>query len=382
PYNGANDRVAPVGNSITLSGDGLNSSLGEEIVAGLCVYDRAGNMTCGRNREPYLFLGPWVKTSFGDIYSTQGGQLPFTQTIPTEDATINAHDNTRTVYSPFGTQSFTVGTGLFMTSGSAAQGIGINGGHISAGSNAQLGFGSNYRDGTSSKYNIFGFTPFSPGNEYERLRASAILNCELMNAATTESVPCQSSGSLATIGAKQFNILYLNNVGVVNNSILCTNTNVMFVTGALDIRGNVLKANTSTSGCIFVLANGASLTIGDTPSDIPRVSAGDGKTAPTIDKFEAAIVANAGASVIIPKGARGATTKSTDRLEIRGWVFSSNTLPQFKRDLAPVDNKRYPSEYIIYDAKLLDLFRPILGVEKTVDLTCGTSGHVLCGSTD
>lgn len=376
-YNGANDMVATSVGLITLEGDQFSPS--EEVIAGFCAFDNAGNMRCKSNNDvPYIFLAPWLKTSFGDIYSAKsisGDVKPFSQTLPTDGST---NDNTKSIYSPFTTQVFTVGTGLMMTGGSVGQGIGVSGGHIELSVNKQLGFQGHYRTGEASTYNVWGYNPFSPGNEYERLRSSAILNCELMNTAEVGVVNCQNGGSLASIGSKPFNVIYANNAGTISN-ISCKRTNVIFVTGALTITGNVIKdAAFADSGCIFVLANGATLSINDTPSDAPRVPAGDGLGSPTVDKFEAAIVANAGATVQITKGARGATTKSTDRLELRGWLYSASTLPTFKRDLAPVDNRRYPAEYIIYDARLLDLFRPLLGSEKTVDLICGTSEHILC----
>jgi hypothetical protein len=140
------------------------------------------------------------------------------------------------------------------------------------------------------------------------------------------------------------------------------------------------------SGCIFVLNRGATLVIDDAVSDTRGYTnnppaAGELGT-PAMDKFEAAIVASAGSTFQTVKGLKGATTKSTDRLEIHGWVYSADAVPLFKRDLAPVDNRRFPAEYLVYDAKLLDLFRPILGSVKTVDLTCGTSDHVLCVTTN
>lgn len=372
PFDGKNDFATTTNPSQVLSGTGLTS--GDAIIAGLCVYDNAGNMACGRNGSNYTFLGPWLKTSYGDIYSNKGGTVPFSQTIPTDNGTTN--DNTKSIYEPFGEQVFTALTGYFMTAASTTQGTGINGGHLVGGLNMQLGFRNYYRSGTSS-YDFFGHYPFLTGNEYNRLRSTAILNCDRINIDSAGS--CQNGGSLSTIGQARYNILYATG-GTITN-LVCTNTNVIFVTGALLVNGQVSKATTGThNGCIFILADGASLTIDDIPSDSPRPPAGDGKGSPIVDKFDAAVIAGSGATFTVNKGARGATTKSTDRLEIRGWVYMADTTPVFKRNLAPIDNRRYPSEWIIYDATLLDLFRDLLGVEKTVDLTCGTSTHALCQS--
>ncbi len=370
PYDGKNDRKSITGNSITIIGEEIGA--GNSIVTGLCVYDGAGNMGCGRNKEVYVFLGPWLKTSYGDVYSAKGGAVPFAQSLPTDDGTTN--DNTRNVYAPFTRQSFTLLTGYFMTAGSPAQGTGLTGGHLVGGQNMQLGFDNYYRYGVT-EYDLFGHVPFLPGNEYDRLRSTAILNCERMN--TESSGTCQTTGSLSSIGQADLNILYSSG-GTVVSDISCSKANVIFVTGNLIMRGQVKKTAGAGNGCVFVLANGASLTIEDVPSDLPRPPAGDGKGSPIVDRFDAAIIATSSAQLRVTKGERGATTKSTDRLEIHGWVYASDTVPLFKRNLAPVDNRRYPSEWIVYDASLLDTLRPLLGTEKTVDLICGTSTHALC----
>lgn len=389
PIDGKNNRVplAPSTTYVTITGYGLVD--GESIIAGACVYDKAGNMACGRNGTEYVFLAPWLKTSYGDIYSAKGGAAPFAQTLPNNTDTA---DNTKTLrwpfnsttgtYLPFKEQIFTAGTGLLMTGGNAAQGSGISGGYVlSPTANAQFGFlgnttGVNYYRTAVTPFNLFSYNPTLPGNEYERLRSSAKLNCDLMNSANANT--CNIDGDLAEIGAAPVNVLAVGSASA--NNIVCNQTNIIFVTGTLTINGQVTKGTTGqNNGCMFVLASGANLVITDTPSDV-RVAAGDGKGSPTTDRFEAAIVANAGATIQTQKGTRGTTTKSTDRLEIRGWVYSANTVPLFKRNLAPVDNRRYPSEWIIYDASLLDVFRPILGSEKTVDLICGTSTHVLCAA--
>lgn len=377
PINGMDSRITVPSSTtyITINGYGLDG--GEEVVTGACVYDRAGNMGCGRNGTEYVFLAPWLKTSYGDIFSAKGGSVPFAQTLPTNDGTTA--DNSKSVYAPFTEQIFTSGTGLFMTGGSPAQGVGISGGYLlNPTTNAPLGFKNYYRTASSS-YNVFGHNPFLPGNEYERLRSSARLNCDLMN--TTTPNTCNTDGGLEEVGAATYNILTVGTQTVTD--ITCANTNVIFVTGTLTVNGQVKKAATGqNNGCMFVIASGGTLAIGDTPSDVRLPAPEDTKRQPTADIFDAAVVANSGATVVVNKGVRGATSKSTDRLEIRGWVYSSSTVPQFKRDLAPVDNRRYPAEWIKYDANLLDVFRPLLGVEKTVDLTCGTTTHPFCTTTN
>ncbi len=387
-FDGKNDHDPSFsGGSISLQGKGLVAD--ESVVAGACAYDNAGNMSCSRNPSDYVFLSAWVKTSFGDIFSSRSASSPFAQTIPT-NTTINALENMDNtykldavkspnvdIYLPFVEQIFTAGTGAVLTS--AANDVGITGGYVASGSTVSLplGFKNNYRDGgNTNRYNLFGVTPMTIGNEFERTRAIALQNCDLLN--ETSAGTCQTGSSIDAIGTNSaiFKIISVGTATV--DSLVCNKVNTVFVSGTLTIKGDVVKSD-SSSGCMFVLASGATLNIDDVPSN-KRTATADGKGIPYTDKFQAAVVANAGAKVMVRKSANKSTNKSIDRLEITGWVYSAENRPNFLRSLAPVDNRRYPSEWIIYDANLLDIFRPLLGSEKTVDLTCGTSNHVLCST--
>lgn len=368
-FDGSNDRVVSSSTSATVDGKGLQA--GEEIVAGLCVYDNAGNSSCGRSGTPYVFLAPWIKTSLGDVYSKGTTDASaFVQTLP------EAGDVTKTssyLYAPFATQENTAATGLVMTGTGV---IGISGGYLSGGTNYQLGFAGEYRTTGGSAFNVLNFNPKLPGLEYERLRAASQKNCELLN----ETVPntCLNStniGDLALPAGPLYKLITLGAGTTTLGAATCTGANVIFVTGTLTVNGSLIKSNPK-SACMFVVNTGATLEIVDIPSNDRDYVAGVGY--PKIDRFEGAIVGGPGSTIRVNKGTRGATVKSTDRLEIKGFVFSDNTLPMFQRVLAPVDNRRMPSEWIIYDSNLLDVLRPILGAEKTVDVTCGTSSHVLC----
>ncbi|MCC7304324.1 hypothetical protein IT418_02855 [bacterium] len=387
PFNGSNDLDnAFVGGAVLLQGKGLQAD--ESIVVGACAFDNAGNMGCGKNNDGYTFLSAWLKTSFGDVFSARGGSAPYAMTIPSNtniNGIVNT-DNTSikdavkspniSVYAPFNEQVFTGATGAILTSGSGN--VGLAGGYVASTNSTvslPLGFKGNYRDGGSSqRYNVFGVSPLTLGNEFERTRAAALLNCDLMN--ESSSGKCQTNGTLSTVGQAEYNIL---NTGTATiDSLVCNKVNVIFVTGVLTVKGDVTKAD-NTSGCMFVLANGAAITIEDVPSNV-RTTTTDGKGIPYVDKFQAAVVANSGAQISTKKAATQAANKSIDRLEITGWIYSADTAPNFLRSLASVDNRRYPAEWIVYDATLLDLFRPLLGSEKTVDLTCGTSEHILCST--
>ncbi len=384
-FNGSQDHDATFrGGAITMLGKGLVPE--ESIIAGACAYDFAGNMSCGRNSNEYVFLSAWLKTSFGDIYSSKSGSSPFAYTIPT-NTTINALINTDNtskkdaikspnidIYAPYTEQIFTAGTGIVLTGASST--MGLSGGYVAAGSTVSLplGFKGNYRNGNeATKNNLFAVSPLTLGSEFDRTRSTAILNCDLLNESTPGT--CQTSGSIADVSSTAAKIKLLSTGTTTINTLVCNQVNIIFVSGTVTVTGNVTKAD-KTSGCIFVLSSGSSLVIDDISSN-QRTASPDGKGSPYVDRFEAAIVAANGATIksrkpfVKPSG-------TVDRLEITGWVYAADSVPQFLRSLAPVDNRRYPSEWIVYDATLLDLFRPILGIEKTIDLTCGTSKHVLC----
>ena len=365
-FDGKNDSLATGAGQITMNGTGLLA--GEEIVTGACVYDRAGNMGCGKSGADYIFLAPWVKTSLGDVYSNKTATDPqaFEESLPdANDLTANSSR----LYAPFVDQSDTMATGFLMTGTTA---FGISGGRLSGGTNYPLGFNGNYRTTAVNVFNLLGNVTKLPGLEFERLQAASQKNCEQMN--NTVPNTCVHSTTLSDVSlAMPFKLITAGTQTVTTN-LTCVNGNVIFVNGTLTISANVLKA--PKSACMFVINAGSTLEITDTPSDGRDYVAGVGY--PKVDMFEGAVVSSATGVFKVNKGVRGATSKSTDRLEIHGFIFSADTLPTFKRVLAPVDNRRFPSEWIVYDASMLDVLRPILGTEKTVDLTCGTSNHVLC----
>lgn len=382
-FDGKNDHQRFTGSSMTLIGRGMSS--GDEIVAGLCAYDAAGNMGCGKNAENYVFLANWMKTSFGNIYSGTGSSAPFSMSLPSNQV-FNGNetrDETRkeskqysqvTIYSPYSEQEFTVGTGLLLSS-SGASNSGLLGGKSSGSTQTPLGFLNNYRQGSGTTvYNFFSLTSFSQGNEFERLQTIAKVNCQLLNAGNPGT--CTESSSISELGSNNYTVLTVNSASI-SSDLVCKKVNVIFITGDVRITGNLTKEN-EQSGCLFVVGNGGSLSVQDRPSG-QRTEVSGGKGAPIVDQFHAGIVGTNGSTVSFKKPETPART-GNDRLEIHGWVYTVGKPANFLRDLAAVDNRRFPAEWIIYDATLLDVLRPLVGFEKTADLLCGTSGHVLCQS--
>lgn len=72
------------------------------------------------------FFSAWLKTSYGDIFSSSGNETPFSQTIPSNTdlgGGIQNNDNTRTLYAPYNEQIFTVGTSMLLTNSTAGSGL-------------------------------------------------------------------------------------------------------------------------------------------------------------------------------------------------------------------------------------------------------------------
>jgi len=360
PFDGALDHVTIIPASPSTQADALAKGIAANsaVVAGACAYDLAGNMKCSGSPETYTFKASWIKTSYGDVYSKGGVSL----SLPTDDGTT---DETATVSSPYGQQIFTFATGILSLS--AASDTGLQGGHKIGSSLFPLGFLRNYRDESSSNiFNIFAYRPSMPGDEYTRLRSLATLNCEVLNTGASTKVCDNSTGT--NLNVAPYTIVTLGANTDWSSSVLsCTKVNIIFVNSGKLTLGSISPA--VGGGCLFVVNAGASLEIADTSAQ--------GKVAGKLkfDSFEAAIV-SAGGNVQVGKSFKSAS--GSDYLKLNGFIYSSVTAPKFLREVAQVDIPSYPSEWLLYDASLLDSLRPLLGFEKTADLTCGTSNHILC----
>jgi hypothetical protein len=380
-YDGANERGAIAGSPavITVTHNGTGIESGENVIAGSCAYDKAGNMGCANNGTPYVFISSWLKTALGDIYSntSSSGAAFKNLTIPnTQDLT-----SPMSAFAPFEFNGNSAATGVVMSGGS----IGIAGGKPFGSVDYPLGFSTKssspqeyYRTTDAGNmgqavFNMLNFDANLIGNEYERLRAYVLRNCDLINTRNPAACNSQLTAIAGTADAAQVKVIRLSGSQIITDNIVCRNTSIVLVEagGSLTIKGQVTKA-TAASGCLFAVGANATLTIDDVTADSPL-----GK--PFVDRFEAAVVAGPGAKFVVAKGQKGAVTKRYDRLEILGFVYSANVAPEFKRTLPSVDNKKYPAELLLYDANVLDSFRATLGLYKTVDLVCGTSNHILCG---
>jgi hypothetical protein len=362
PFDGADDHViiSPSATTVSVEADAKGLVANANIFAGACAYDRAGNMKCASSPESFTFMGSWLKTSYGDVYSKQGVAL----TLPSNDATVT--DKTSTVNSPYNQQIYTFATGIYLSSSSNEDKL--LGGYKSGSILFPLGFAGNYRLSSNTEpFNLFSYVPNMPGNEYTRLKAIASLNCDLLNSTSTTGKKCDNSVS-NSINTDDYTILTISGDTDWQTQVLnCQKVNAIFVASG------TLKVGTATSSsggaCLFVVNSGASMEIYDTS---PQGRAAGNLQA---DLFTGGIVSDGGVVKIIKSTYAGT---DVDYLKLTGFVYSTSNSPQFLRSLATADISKYPSEWLLYDATLLDSLRPLLGLEKTADLTCGTTGHILC----
>lgn len=361
PFDGANDHVvispSTATTTVNINAKGLLPN--SMVAAGACAYDLAGNMKCATSPETFTFKASWLKTSYGDVYSKRGASL----TLPTDDATTT--DATKLLSDPFAEQVYTFATGVYL-SGSDNESR-LLGGH--SGSPTQpLGFRGNYRTTDPiNRFNLFKYDPSMPGNEYARLKSTATLNCDLLNSGSTSGKLCNNSVS-EDLNTEDFTIVTLNTGKDWSDQILeCRKANVVFVNQGTLKLGAV--TSTVNGACLFVVSGNASLVIAD--------KSAQGKIGGKLqaDRFEAAVISDGG-NVTVDKSVKGPS--GADYLKWTGFFYSTTKAPQFLRGLAQADISQYPSEWLLYDATLLDAFRPLLGLAKTADLTCGTSTHVLC----
>jgi hypothetical protein len=377
-WNGLADFVpaASSGNqSADFTGYGLTSESG--IAAGICAYDRAGNMCCAKTVAAgvtsacptsgtsgiYGYGTSWLQTSLASVYSNNSESgAAFAMTVPEKSMALSAL--------PVGfTQSGSAVSNMVITAGSD---VGINGGKdAGSGTYTPLGFAlgsSNYyrKSDSNSAFNVTTVNDSTRDTWYSILYAQSTKFCE-----TAGSCIVSSNLSDTAVDAP-YKIIRLNSAAQYTENIVCKGANVIFITGkvTVSVAGQVTKDSTN-SGCLFVVDNESKFIIADSAT-------GKKTGAPAVDLFEGNVVVSKGGSF----ATRQVSTLKTivfDRLEWRGFLYDdSGTAPVFGRHLTLDHNKEYPAEWLIFDATVLDTYRMLLGYEKTVDVVCGTSQHILC----
>jgi len=401
PWDGADDFIDNVHLDqhgtfrFSYTGYGIDPSAQATIGAGLCTYDKAGNMCCAQRMKvngqitvtkacsnygdsgSIVTNAPWMQTLIGSVYSNSRSNA-FKMYVPgSSRMTLMNDDETKVSlpYAPFKNQSGSAISGMLISGGSAA---GITGGREFDYVQYPLGFSNNstsignYRKADSSNpNNIYNIKVLEERSWYGILYSTIRNNCAISNECYTEP----SSGSnLAFINAKnnsQNGYVVIDSDEKFMDPLLCRGANVIFITNGATVQVTEVNKVDVKSGCIFVVDDGATLKLTDW--DFKNTT---NSGVPGVDRFESAIVVSKGGS-FISENRDSIRNVIYDRLQINGFIYSDSIL-KFERTLRNEDNKDYPAEWFLYDANLLDIFRNMLGTHKIVDMVCGTSDNILC----
>jgi hypothetical protein len=379
--NSVNCAAAGIAEGYTFSGVGLQG--GDIVSAYVCIYDRAGNGACKKDKyQAYTVQDNWVKTSLGTIYSnSQVGsnralkvQLPSAPNDRSKAAKTGVNQPSLT-YNSYVDQKYTLLTGMFIT---GAQAAGVQGGNSDQ---FPSGFQGAYRNLTSNSWLRVGITDTTSVTDwYARTLALANFNCPNLGSNCvrfTAGDKNQFAAQLADASAA-FKIITVNaNMTIDFATISCRNNTLIFVPTGINvaISSQLVKA-TGTDNCVFVIADGGKLSILDNETQqFEKDNSPSTEKDVDIDIFQASIIAEGTFETV--KGNKGADEKF-DQLQIHGFVFSRKTTPKLGRDLVFSENTKYPSEWLFYDSTVLHNLRDILGTTKYIELKCGTSAHPVC----
>lgn len=381
-FDGQNDMVST--HSTEFSFDGYGMSGGNLANGSICVADNAFNMTCGTNSEPLEAKASWLKTSMGDVYSKRSdGGTAFAMTLPASNqdasATLTFYEK---VIAPFSEQTSSIVTGMVVTGGIE---FGVNGGRSFDGDVNSYPFGSAIDEDSAAPGKSYrtnqvgtplgelawrGFVDRAPQSTwYPALRDIVSRRCDVLGDCNTSD----NDISLISNSENKYKIIVINQSTSITSPLVCNGVNIIFVENGstLTVEADITKYNPA-SGCLFIVSPNSSITIKDPSSEGPLPGHSD--------KFEASVV-------VTSAGGNGGTFQTVvgpdsatryDRLDIYGFIYSTATTPLFGRDLVFEDNSKYPAEWIIYDANVLDNYREILGITRSYDIVCGTSSSIFC----
>ncbi len=379
---------------------------GDNLHYGVCAYDVAGNIKCTWNNlceggHESTVGNNWIKTSLDNVYSKGGfSDLPryneITGVVEYPHPSLQSFFNN--YLHPFHTDVATLSTFAVVTNNSDS----LN--NIQWGYNGHL----NPLSFSLKNRNIYNATFW-----YTDLKSLAKDRCELLNSCeeiniNTQGDPVQAFKNALADSHKYKIIEVHKNLSIPSNTILrCKNANLIFVeSGTINLKNMVIKSkfnpNSSSSnpfyindeGCLFVLApsSSAKMIIDDDPTVQGKIknvrlqhdpSTGYGVDADFAQFGVISLDSNANwdnPQVWIKQTPRDAYRHADgyyDAFILQGFIYSLG-LPRFDRDLVYSANAKFPSEWIIYDPSLLNVFEPLLGKYKVQTFKCGVNQHPWC----
>ena len=389
--------------------EGLELSGGDKIYYGVCVYDVAGNIKCTQDDlcsppppEPPGGIGNnWIKTSLNNVYSKGGfeGLPDYHQLLNIREYPVLGKNNKvkglfENYLEPFRSSRATLGnfSMVLNTNGFGDIVWGYNG-HFFDASQPEFGFKQRRIDVDPRTYNYMA--------ELAKDRCVSMPDsCWTTVIDGNQGDATDSFRQAIENLANTYKVIYVKNANVnIDGTLKCKNANLIFVENStVKIRGEVVKSkvvnNTNlspfadyTEGCLFVLADGADnkIILDDDPKQsatiIGEVWNKTGKDSTDTDFMQLAVIAfgsNEGQVTIKQTPRKNYKYNGVyDALIIHGFIYARG-VPIFERDLVFADNTRFPSEWIIFDPSLLELYEPLLGKYKIQTFKCGVNNHPWC----
>ena len=345
----------------------------DQLNGGICVSDKAANSKCVDNVE--LLIGKaWLKTSLGFVYSFGGLNVTLPNNPGVEDENeVNKNNgilgNLARIYSPAFPQRSTFSSyGVLYKTNYL-----LNGGY----NNNTVGYNDRYVD-IYNNYNIANYTDrYIKHDWFKVIKGLVRKNCVFLGISKCKSDFTSLNDGLSS-NAAEYKVINLSGTNSLTSDIVCRNKNVIFVEGKLTISADIRKEG-KESACLFVVKG--SLILDDDRTRARATSIGD------IDTVEAGFVISKGSSFVVKQKDESGdhdvykwpeTDGNFDRLIINGLVYSSGGAPVFERDLVFKANRKYPAEWIIYDANLMYNLSNLVGNRKIYNLECGLVSHPYC----
>ncbi len=383
---------------------------GDKIFYGVCAYDVAGNIKCTQDDlcsppppEPPGGIGNnWIKTSLNNVYSKGGfdGLPDYHQLLSIREYPVAGNNNKvkdlfENYLAPFTSSRATLGNFSMVLN---TNGFG----------DIVWGYEGNFFDSVKPRFGLVKRQIDVDSRRYSYMASLAKQRCGVLDSCkiiTIDGAQAQDRGLGAFMDAVEaqsstYKVIYVNKANISLGGVLkCKNANLIFVENSnITIKGQVVKSRVAnnntlspfadyTEGCLFVLAEGSGNTI--VLDDDPKQSATvmgekwQKSSADTTDTdfMQLGIIAfgSQEGQVRVKQTPREQYkyNGTYDALIVHGFIYSKGT-PVFERDLVFADNTRFPSEWIIFDPSLMQLYEPLLGKYKVQTIKCGVNNHPWC----
>ena len=340
---------------------------GDNVYYGVCVYDRAGNISC-RTDNPKQIGWNWLKTSLGNVYShgtSAGGFVGFPDYREISGILESPVDS---IVSPFNASSATISN--FVVSSRDPSLSFLQWGYNGYYNVNEFGIDNQIINNTTNWYNFL--------HRLADNRCSSLSSCYSVTINNIDPLTLRNASEVLNYPLKLITIdgSSTGGLNIAIDTIRCRGGVVIFLKNVnltvKDLRKVVANVNDIYNNvCLFVADSNSSITIDDDPNE--SLVGND-----NLDVVEAGFIMTGNSLLRVkqtPYSSYVDGNGNYDRLIIHGFVYTEDTAPVFERDLGPTDNQTYPAEWIIYDGTILKLLNPLLGTQKIKTFNCGMSNN-------